>query len=1655
MDRGVSNPTIINISNNNHNIMAPPYPYHGPPQYQPKMGGSGSATYKEMSGKYGAIGGTGSGTSGTAGSWAEYATHHHEASVIGNFEAKNPNKYHHTASGATTAGSRMSGGYRYASATDYGTQPVPPGTTGHYVPSHTGGAGAGYGLYHPDGVQATPIQQSQQAGAPGAHAGYDAYPHIVRNKYSGSGPPPGMHLSSGSRVAPSHADLMYNERSQRYVGSYGTGNTYMPSSASSAGGGVGGVAGTGTTNAGHAAYYTQMGPTKGMNNSGMDYYGSTYSKQLSSSHPHHTPNNPYIPPNRMAYASQTSAGYHPHPSHPAHHHVPHPHHKSAVGGYGYTSANGSITSYDDPYHQQRSMSGRVPLAHPYTTDPHHHQSAPGSTPYGATSAGSYHHQVQGPMGYPNPKLTFSKNMNDFYTPNVTSTNVAQHYGAHPGSMQPANLGHAGHYGMKYSSQPIAPQQKHPGGGATLGPGGVPASLGQQNRKSSSCFFDTPSPVIDINHPLIDLEEQINSVKILKSGPTPMGTAPGSMYDTNHPLNYDCQQMYLKSRYMPSKPVPPGPNGNANPMGYGSGQPISGGEHPLQRHQLHHQPHPEAVGAYGGYATMEDLGLGPRSFALDENLKDKSLRDYLTSWSEMEEEDGSSAAAKASKETNNNLAAHQNYESCKYMGQLQPSLEPSPIATEEVPVAPQQKVTEDAPVEGRPAVTPEVATTDSSPSPPSSVPVSSAVAAPVAGHTGVIVANVQSNGNLPDILVDIEKPPKAEETGKDGEKLYILETYDVPQSELNKYKHLSVINELPKNVVPINDSADSLKFLEEIESNREKYYQTELESEVVYEEKEKEKEKEQEVVEENKTIADEAEDVPEQKSVIQQPKHENDVPRTEKAHITDDPRSEDYEQSQDQCTRSPECEPEDLSQFKFKDELKQDPDPMEHKEEISSDIQSVSDVKVDTTEVKSEVASKESSSADEEASFKVPRCFPKYRKRRFYDYDMPRFPKKARRSSIEEFINCDIPKFKVQTIKRSPKSLQCLLVDTLNSKPFRRWAKQDLARRQAQAQEDERGYVEEVEMTQTVPETSPEQLDQIQESIPLPTEQEQETDRQSVLVLSSVPSLRDLCYERIQSLELFHQPVTLKELCERIIRVSKHLYIIEEMKSEPPRLQDLCKAVLSETNIFIDVSTNEVCIIDDDAEEDSCEMIPSGATTPNAGRVFIVEEDRGSIADLLRENIQLQEEDLIVVRQDIGEGCEDHEIFMADLAAQPEPMLAAESENDIFSRVEQEIEKMMHTSSSEDEAEVPTRDSELFAFAEDVECVQYEEVIPVHAEEQSVKEGVLKALRAKYATRGEKEMVSHPMMKDDESQPDPATVVSNTASSPVRCDENSASNCSSSSIGKSSPASQNTGDSSPYTSSGSGKSNSRSPTCSSEQRAAPKVAYSTERPRSVIVSPPIAKKKKKLSFEESLLNIDQMYRKPASPAPTSTTPSLMPRSVTSPQSATTRPNVIVNVNNKREVPRKLIIPSYKIFDQTTDDSRPSVNGHHRKASIDVDASTTLLDASGGFGKQIQKRRTSISAAPGYGRSISSSESDRRARGLERRKAALVRRRSCCCSPLRSPLSSPLVLPSVCTKSSPLMAQLGAPVPYVRLERNDYVEKLAENYRRQAQQHPRSS
>lgn len=118
------------------------------------------------------------------------------------------------------------------------------------------------------------------------------------------------------------------------------------------------------------------------------------------------------------------------------------------------------------------------------------------------------------------------------------------------------------------------------------------------------------------------------------------------------------------------------------------------------------------------------------------------------------------------------------------------------------------------------------------------------------HVGITVDNGgNSSHNLPDIIIDIEKPKVTndgecferpnviQEVPNSSEKLYILDSIDVPLADLNKYRHLSVVNKLPDNIVlpPENEIGvtESLKFIEEVESNHARYFKNDFEMNVEY------------------------------------------------------------------------------------------------------------------------------------------------------------------------------------------------------------------------------------------------------------------------------------------------------------------------------------------------------------------------------------------------------------------------------------------------------------------------------------------------------------------------------------------------------------------------------------------------------------------------------------------------------------------------------------------------------------------------------------------------------------------------------------------------------------------------------------------------------
>ncbi|XP_053696981.1 uncharacterized protein LOC128744183 [Sabethes cyaneus] len=1774
-----TNPTIINISNNNHNIMAPPYPY----PYQTKISGMGALN--ELNTKF--VPNPAWAASGTSHNVGDFS---HENTIISNFEAKNPNKYHTNRAN-----------YRYQQ--DFVQSNQQPQTATHY-PQHN------YGLYHPEGAQATSIQQ------PNGHYGYEPYPHIVRGKY------PSMeeasrygrnHQHISANHSQTHPELMYNERS-RYPNNFTSG--YVPPA---------------------PGHYPTAQPSKNILNPNVEYFNSGYIKQIQAMN-HHAAN-PYVS-NRPTYPHQASA-------------LPNYHHQ-----------NYHLGAFEDPYHHRT----RVPNISHHINEPHLQQHYPNYT----------NHVPNLPVYPPNHKLTFSKTTNDFYAPNIQQNPYSNPL-SHPTA---PSVHHAPQYNIKYTSQTIVPPHNQP----KIHGYSIPPTASQQptQKATNSCYYDTPNPVIDMNHPLVDLEEQINSVKILKTRQDATATLPAN-YNNQQALSYDCQQKYLMNHgYMTPKATPNSINYIANGLA---------------------NSHPTNPTNYG-YTTMEDLGLGSRSFTLDENLKDKNLRDYLSSWNETEEEESSNAAAAAAavaaaaasaasvagaletKETNNNQPTYQNFESCKYL---------------------QEELNEQLP--------------------------------PL--HSGVIVANVQNGGTpLPDILSDLDKTKEELKTGQEttevGEKLYILETYDVPHSELNKYKHLNVINELPKNVVPIHDSADSLKFLEEIESNREKYYQTELESEVVYDDRKKEEEKKE------TKAAKAAAEVKE---------------RPEKAS-------------------SPVLE------SKPRDE-----EPLKEEKRIT------------------EPTAKTKDDAD---AFKVPSCVPKYRKRRHYHYDYPRFPKKARRSSIEDFLYLDVPK---PVTKKNPKRLLTLCVATLNSRAFRRYAKEDIARRKeaelsvivhqrveadsdksiddvdettvvgtecldsvavleakdgSDAQEkptveviDEEsdksdGVVElaesehsdqhtmelseelstpvdmpqgvessrrnEEELTEgseqpieTTVDVSPQEMDATisendvcdnvenyilervetnsiehaeeknqlhevvaqeesielpnckeiegqQESIdhpkckeeladeklteakeddvipatvdltesdmdddvfednptasPLPSQphspssaystsscsssssddetdsssdEETETESEPELtvinhnspekvitpeptavivaaeahqvpvirkieriactevenkqmesrtfsvpclrdiaeaafnrykhtyVYRPVPTLRRMCYDFLLSNDLLPQPESLQTICEKFICNNRHIFIIEEVRHQPERLQDICQRVVDETNIIIDV--NNICIFD------GAELLhqQDRQQEEEKGRVFIVEDGRGSIADLLTDNEDMDAE-VTLMPEDIGE---EHDIFLdrtvtTDHGCQVimESHSLSDSENEIYKKVEQEIEKMMTTSSDEEDdsakecqtaLDAESLRNEFFSFVED-DCIQYEEVIPVD-KEAFRRDSLIRDLRVKYiGIRSISRALRLKLLrkyihygrffktKDNKVLPRSWFFRRLSACLQKKIDtmlrqaviiEDSDSNSSSTSSIVSSVVSRSSRSSSSSSSSSSSNATSTETISSSENEATTAEAVIIEKsresfsddhsnqsgnsaPKKLIENnnnhqkenrilkpftvesqhlhneedsnsnssgsrsrtsirrspnvPPLLKKKKP-SFEESLLSIEQIYKKNCSPTPSTASSNSTHSSTASRKrrySTNCRPNVIVNVNNNREAPRKLIIPSYKIFDQTLTKNLPNEEVTRLSRSI----------------SRTQSRSNSSSS------SGSSTNSNPQA-SYTQRNSGLIRVNY----PNKPANSIKIAAGNGASSRSRVPAALACldqRFPYVRLERIDYVEKLAEQYRKQQRQ-----
>lgn len=620
----------------------------------------------------------------------------------------------------------------------------------------------------------------------------------------------------------------------------------------------------------------------------------------------------------------------------------------------------------------------------------------------------------------------------------------------------------------------------------------PTTANMQNTKSSrnSNYYDPlMPPVMPLPLPsnYIDLDEQINSSKILKHS---------NEYNSYlNSLNYDCQQD--KYRYYNSK----------------------------DRYLVHPHNFIDLVG--------DD----------DTNAKGRNLREFLTSWNDDEDED------EKHKHQGQPGSMHGLPQQHQHPPQQQAIIAPMPLSKSAAlaialpPPNPHQMssviVTNPSSnsinkTTNLPDIINDVkkSKTQTSVAEEPTLSEESAINTTSAGTTEATTAPAVTTSSPTSATLTAQATPNTPETEQsmklNREKLYILETIEVPISELNKYKHLSVINKLPENIFPITDKEfllsssveHSLKFIEEIESNREIYYRNDLEFGVEFENNNSNSNG-------NTVISNVGLD--ESVAAVVKKTSENDS-------TVDAADGERTQHNKDESTNKtiPRNDSDCDAVVVINDD--DDDDDVVVMEDTEKKViptqQAVSVVK-----------------PIEEAEFE-PQNRSVILNLKSHQQEMEANTEASNKRKSEEPINeYQNKKLKLSASKSpvsSPKTLKAIchefIPKTLKTLCIEFFHKLNI----------------QIDLAVTP----------------------------QVNAIFEVPTLRDLCcakleveYYQQQEQEQLHQlqllkrhPKQLKELCESFIFNNSHLFLIHEV-CEVPKLQDLCKNFLGQTNIFIDVMTD--------------------------------------------------------------------------------------------------------------------------------------------------------------------------------------------------------------------------------------------------------------------------------------------------------------------------------------------------------------------------------------------------------------------------------------------------------------------------------------------------
>ena len=532
-----------------------------------------------------------------------------------------------------------------------------------------------------------------------------------------------------------------------------------------------------------------------------------------------------------------------------------------------------------------------------------------------------------------------------------------------------------------------------------------------------------------------------------------------------------------------------------------------------------------------------------------------------------------------------------------------------------------------------------------------------------------------------------------------EKLYVLESIDVPLSELNKYKHLSVINKLPENVV-INDKElyaddNSMKFIEGIDLTREKLYKSEFELEF-------EACQERKI---NKPI-DEPEAV-KIEQVVEEKKIDNVV-----AVVATDGVKE--EEEIEEVKKLEEVDLEKLAMLEKKRKVKEPKLKSEKAPKVKQNI----------LKLKKEKNLKATS----------------------------KDPRKVR-------ITKRVKKYSLNLRASSVKSLKSICVDFVNTSAYRNYAREQYSiinkfskmriLKDFKKKFNFDGMKKTPGVNQKFNHSRINSLSEICGKYLKDKSKllEINDDDDDFGYSNEFPTLKELSRQALTEMDnniYLYSPLSLKELCEDFVYSHRQYFVIEEVSSVP-KLQDLCKSVLSETNIFINIDEDANAIFELNDEQEALQSDSIVDDEP----IYIVEESSGNVGELFEsENLNSFEKSEILrkIQQRVANIDDDDEIIRAIGALhRDDDVESIISNNNNSSNVSNKNIGCENENFSESNEFVVSNDEMKFdsemsfiSYMDDdmMHSVQYEEIICGNDKNNKSTNKIVEILRHKYLNRSD-------------------------------------------------------------------------------------------------------------------------------------------------------------------------------------------------------------------------------------------------------------------------------------------------------------------------------